>query len=123
MVFAYHYVIILLILKNAYKKIAKYHKHLHNGVCVSLRHNTLSPSILAQTCPSNIAKWGEQRWRGRWLSTRQFPLLLLTAVSSVKLIAGCKLLRMSRKVSADIVFGRGMKPSSMYRFKFCLSLS
>ena len=23
----------------------------HNDVCVSLRHNTLSPSILAQTCP------------------------------------------------------------------------
>ena len=32
--------------KNAYKKIAKYHKHLHNDVCVWLRHNTLSPSIL-----------------------------------------------------------------------------
>ena len=24
---------------------AKYHKHLHNDVCVSLRHNTLSPQL------------------------------------------------------------------------------
>ena len=39
------------------------HKHLHNDVCVSLHHNTLSPSILAQACPSHIAKWRVPKWR------------------------------------------------------------
>ena len=48
------------------------HKHLHNDVCVSLRHNTLSPSILAQTCPSGSR---DPRSRDRWGKTLPFPLL------------------------------------------------
>ena len=32
-------------------------------VCVSLRHNTLSPSIVAQACPSHITWWRDPKWR------------------------------------------------------------
>ena len=54
------------------------HKHLQSDVCVSLRHNTLSPSILAQTWPSNITgRGGSQRGGSRWGRTAQFPLLRL----------------------------------------------
>ena len=49
------------------------HKHLHNDVCVSLRHNTLSPSILAQTCHSGRRV---PRRRVPWGKTIKFSLLL-----------------------------------------------
>ena len=48
------------------------HKHLHNDVCVSLRHNTLSPSILAQTCLSNIT--GRRVPKRRVMLTQNIPL-------------------------------------------------
>ena len=88
-----------------------YHKHLHNDVCVSLRHNTLSPSILAQTCPS---KWRVPRWR---VALGQNPPISSTQEktefscasnsSPLALLANCLLSSMARPKSGWNLKGAG----------------
>ena len=56
----------------------------HVDVCVSLRHNTLSPSILAQTCPSGSRV---PRSRVPCSKTLTFPLLGLLVLVACKVAA------------------------------------
>ena len=61
--------------QNIVNIIAGCHEHLRNGVCVSSRHGALSPSILAQTCPSGRR---DPRRRDRWPETLIFSLLTVS---------------------------------------------